>query len=82
MDFFHASYVVSYTATTIGFGEVPMAFSEAQRAWTIVVIYLTVIAWLYSIGSILGLLQDTPCCEPPGATGFRPGSGICASRFI
>jgi voltage-gated potassium channel len=58
MDFFHAFYVVSYTATTIGFGEVPGAFSEAQRAWTIVVIYLTVIAWLYSIGFILSLLQD------------------------
>lgn len=58
MDFFHAFYVVSYTATTIGFGEVPGAFSEAQRAWTIVVIYLTVISWLYSIGSILGMLQD------------------------
>ncbi len=58
MDFFHAFYVVSYTATTIGFGEVPGAFSDAQRAWTIVVIYLTVIAWLYSIGFILNLLQD------------------------
>jgi len=58
MDFFHAFYVVSYTATTIGFGEVPGAFSEAQRAWMIVVIYLTVIAWLYSIGFILNLLQD------------------------
>jgi len=58
MDFFHAFYVVSYTATTIGFGEVPGTFSDAQRAWTIVVIYLTVIAWLYSIGFILNLLQD------------------------
>lgn len=58
MDFFHAFYVVSYTATTIGFGEVPGAFSEVQRAWTTVVIYLTVISWLYSIGSILNLLQD------------------------
>jgi len=58
MDFFHAFYVVSYTATTIGFGEVPGTFSDAQRAWTIVVIYLTVIACLYSIGFILNLLQD------------------------
>src|SRR3569832_546486 len=58
MDFFHAFYVVSYTATTIGFGEVPGTFSDAQRAWTIVVIYLTVIAWLYSIGFIQNLLQN------------------------
>ncbi len=58
MDFFHAFYVISYTATTIGFGEVPMAFSDGQRAWTIVSIYLTVTVWLYSIGTILSLLQD------------------------
>jgi voltage-gated potassium channel len=58
MGFFHAFYVVSYTATTIGFGELPGAFSEAQRAWTTVIIYMTVIVWLYSIGSILSLLQD------------------------
>lgn len=58
LDFFHAFYFVSYTATTIGFGEIPVAFSDAQRAWTIVTIYLTVIVWLYSIGTIFGLLQD------------------------
>lgn len=70
MDFFHAFYVVSYTATTIGFGEVPGAFSEAQRAWTIVVIYLTVIAWLYSIGSILKLLQDPTLLRAAQANRF------------
>jgi voltage-gated potassium channel len=58
LDFFHAFYFISYTATTIGFGEIPVAFSDAQRAWTIFAIYLTVIVWLYSIGTILGLLQD------------------------
>jgi voltage-gated potassium channel len=58
MSFFHAFYVISYTATTIGFGEVPYAFSDAQRMWTTLSIYLTVIAWLYSIGTIIALLQD------------------------
>ena len=58
MDFFHAFYFISYTATTIGFGELPGVFSEAQRAWATFTIYLTVIVWLYSIGSILTLLQD------------------------
>jgi hypothetical protein len=28
MSFFHAFYFVSYTASTIGFGELPVAFSE------------------------------------------------------
>jgi voltage-gated potassium channel len=58
MDFFHAFYFVSYMATTIGFGEIPHAFSEGQRMWTAATIYLSVIAWLYAIGKILSLLQD------------------------
>ncbi|PLW84328.1 potassium transporter TrkA [Kineobactrum sediminis] len=58
MSLFEAFYVVSYTGSTIGFGEVPYDFSAAQRLWTIVSIYLTVIAWLFSIGSIISLLQD------------------------
>ncbi len=58
MGFFEAFYVVSYTGSTIGFGEVPYEFSGAQRLWTIVSIYLTVIAWLYSVGTIISLIQD------------------------
>ncbi|MGF1613134.1 MAG: potassium channel family protein [Gammaproteobacteria bacterium] len=58
MDFFHAFYFVSYMGTTIGFGEIPYPFSEAQRLWATVCIYLTVIAWVYAIGAVLTLLQD------------------------
>ncbi|MBU0653840.1 MAG: NAD-binding protein [Gammaproteobacteria bacterium] len=57
-SFFHAFYFVSYTASTIGFGEIPYTFTDAQRMWTLVVIYLTVIGWLYSIGALLAVLQD------------------------
>jgi voltage-gated potassium channel len=58
LSLFEAFYVVSYTGSTIGFGEVPYPFSPAQRLWTTVSIYLTVIAWLFSIGTIISLLQD------------------------
>ncbi|MEZ5184378.1 MAG: NAD-binding protein [Candidatus Nanopelagicales bacterium] len=58
MDPFEAFYFMSYTATTIGFGELPYTFTTAQRAWVIVTIYLSVIAWAYAIGSVLALLQD------------------------
>lgn len=58
MSFFHAFYFISYTATTIGFGEIPTAFSDAQRLWVMVCIYLSVIGWAYSIGALLALLQD------------------------
>lgn len=58
MDFFHALYFVSYMATTIGFGEIPHPFSDAQRMWTLVSIHITVIGWLYAIGKILTLVQE------------------------
>jgi Trk K+ transport system NAD-binding subunit len=58
MNFFDAFYFMSYTATTIGFGELPTAFSNAQRLWVMVTIYLTVVGWAYAIGSLLTLLQD------------------------
>ena len=58
MSVFEAFYVVSYTATTIGFGEIPYAFSAAQRLWMTFSIYLTVISWFYAIGKIIALVQD------------------------
>ncbi|PIE00319.1 MAG: potassium transporter TrkA [Thiothrix nivea] len=58
MSFFHAFYFVSYMASTIGFGEIPYAFSDAQRLWAMFTIYATVIGWLYSIGMLLSVLQD------------------------
>ncbi|WP_148716056.1 potassium channel family protein [Chitinolyticbacter meiyuanensis] len=58
MDFFHAFYFVSYTATTIGFGEVPYAFTYTQRMWVVVCIYLSVIGWAYAIGTTFSILQD------------------------
>ena len=58
MDFFHAFYFVSFMGSTIGFGEIPYPFTDAQRMWTMFCIYATVIAWLYAIGSMLSVLQD------------------------
>ncbi len=58
MGFFDAFYVMSYTASTIGFGEIPFPFTYGQRMWVTITIYLTVIGWAYAIGSLLALLQD------------------------
>ena len=58
MDFFHAFYFVSFMGTTIGFGEIPYPFTDAQRLWATVSIYATVVAWLYGIGALLSALQD------------------------
>ena len=58
MTFFDSIYFVSYMATTIGFGELPQPFSAAQRLWATITIYLSVVSWLYAIGSILSLVQN------------------------
>ncbi len=58
MSFFHAFYFVSFMGSTIGFGEIPYAFTDAQRMWTTVTIYASVIAWLYAIGTMLSLVQS------------------------
>ncbi|MEV4703300.1 NAD-binding protein [Actinoplanes sp. NPDC049316] len=58
MGFFDAFYFMSYTATTIGYGEIPHPFTGGQRLWVMATIYLTVIGWAYAIGSLLTLLQD------------------------
>ena len=58
MSFFHAFYFVSFMGTTIGFGEIPYAFTDAQRYWTLVTLYASVVAWLYGIGVLLSVFQD------------------------
>ncbi|MET0900217.1 MAG: NAD-binding protein [Mycobacterium sp.] len=58
MSIFDAFYFMSYTASTIGFGEIPYAFTYNQRMWLTISIYLTVVGWAYAIGSLLALLQE------------------------
>lgn len=58
MTLFDAFYVISYTATTIGFGELPTPFSIQQRMWMTLSIYLTVVGWSYSLITVLTLVQD------------------------
>lgn len=67
---FESFYVMSYTATTIGFGEIPYAFTTQQRLWVTFSIYATVVGWAYAVGTLLALFQDA---------GFR--DAIAAQRF-
>lgn len=59
MTFFHAFYFVSFMGTTIGFGEIPYAFTNGQRFWALITMYGTVISWLYGIGVLLSVFQDS-----------------------
>lgn len=67
---FEAFYFVTYTATTIGFGELPFTFTNLQRLWVTAIIYLSVIGWAYLLGNILALVQDK---------GFQ--AAVVAARF-
>lgn len=58
LNFFDSMYIVGYTATTIGFGEIPYAFSYPQRIVVLLTIYTAVPAWIYALGSIIALFQD------------------------
>jgi len=58
MSFFHAVYFMSYTATTIGFGEVPYALSDQQRMWVAMCIFMSVFGWTYTLGTVFALLSD------------------------
>lgn len=57
LSLFDAFYFVSYTALTIGFGEIN-PLTTAQRMWVTLSIYMSVIGWAYGIGSLLSLTQD------------------------
>lgn len=70
MTVFQAFYFISYTATTIGFGEIPHAFTDTQRLWVTLVIYLSVLGWAMAVAQVLGLLQDK---------GFQ--QGLVTARF-
>lgn len=55
---FESFYVMSYTATTIGFGEIPYPFTTEQRLWVTATIYATVIMWAFAVGTLIALVQD------------------------
>ncbi len=58
LSLFESFYVMSYTATTIGFGEIPEPFTTAQRLWVTFMIYATVVGWAYALATMLALAQD------------------------
>lgn len=71
MTVFDAFYFMSYTATTIGFGELPHEFTIPQRMWVTASIYSSVIGWAYSIGVLFSLMQDTSFQDALAVARFR-----------
>ena len=55
---FESFYVFSYTATTIGFGEIPHEFSIQQRWWIVAFIYMSVVGWAYTLARLIASFSD------------------------
>ena len=58
MSLFQSFYFMTYTASTIGFGEIPQEFTDRQRLWVVVIIFASVIGWAYLVASLLALGRD------------------------
>jgi voltage-gated potassium channel len=58
MSFLDAAYFMAILQTTIGFGEIPHSFTAAQRILVFWLLLPNVVAWLYSIGTLLRLILD------------------------
>lgn len=82
MGIFDAFYFVTYTATTIGFGETPYEFTYAQRLWVTFSIYLTVLGWFYGIGTVVSLLQDKLLIKELKRNSFRRSVKHIREKFI
>lgn len=82
MSIFDAFYFISYTATTIGFGESPYDFTYGQKLWVTVCIYITVIGWFYSIGTLISLLQNKLFLQEISRVNFRRSIKNINEKFI
>ncbi len=82
MGIFDALYFISYTATTIGFGETPYSFTYSQRLWVTVSIYLTVVGWFYGIGTLIGLLQNKTFLNEIARVKFKRQVSNIRKKFI
>lgn len=67
MTIFDALYFMSYTATTIGFGETPYTFTIPQRLWVTGSIFASVAAWTYALTALIGQIT---------APGFREAMSV------
>lgn len=53
-----AAYLIAIMQTTIGFSEIPYTFTDSQRFLMYLLLFPNVVAWLYSVGTLLGLILD------------------------
>lgn len=82
LSIFDAFYFISYTATTIGFGETPFTFTYPQRIWVSITVFFTVTGWFYSIGTLVALLQDKLFLEELARAKFKRDIAYLKEKYI
>jgi len=82
MSIFDAFYFITYTASTIGFGETPYEFTYSQKIWVTLCIYFVVIGWFYGIGALVSLLQNKMLLEEINKLQFRWQVNSIKRKFI
>lgn len=82
LSIFDAFYFITYTATTIGFGESPFTFTYSQKLWVTFSIYLTVLGWFYGIGTLVSLLQDKLLIREIKRAKFKRDVSNIKEKFI
>ena len=71
LSFLDAFYLVSYTATTIGFGETPYPFTSSQKQWMLFVLHgdrMALCDWLCSDGALRSCFSTVTLLSPIGVT--------------
>ncbi|MCL2161930.1 MAG: NAD-binding protein, partial [Betaproteobacteria bacterium] len=68
-------------ATTIGFGEIPYAFSDQQRLWILFCIYMSVVGWAYTLGTVFALLADRNLQQAIALMHFRRKVAHMSEQF-
>lgn len=71
LTLFDSFYQMAITLTTVGYSEVPYAFSYPQRMWLTLSIFMLVIAWAYAIGALLSVFRATAFQDALSAQRFR-----------
>ena len=81
MTLFQAFYFTSYTASTIGFGEIPHAFTDRQRLWVTAIIYASVVGWAFLLANLLSLGRDKAVGRALAEGRFKRGVGALVEPF-
>jgi len=70
MSVLQALYFMAFTASTTGFGEIPQPFTDTQRLWATVMLFVSVFGWSYLVARLITLVQDRAFSAAVTATRF------------